>query len=80
MNHTNLNVVEHAKFFNIVGDQNLAIFDNETKANSCHTQLLTKSGLFLLSFGYLRKYNINPTDIGTILSKYIGYNEWLISK
>ena len=79
-------------YIEIIGDKKLSLFNKNDKnsnvlsfgfgnriPNIYSTKLFTRNPLLLLSFGYFRRHKINPTDIASILSNYIGTNECLLS-
>lgn len=45
---------------------------------AAYDSMLDRYSVNLLSFGVLRNNGINPTDVATIVEKYIGYNQFYI--
>ena len=48
---------------------------NDMYAPQCCSTIFHKYPLSIVSFGYLRSYNVNPNDIGYIIAQYIDLSQ-----
>ena len=73
--------VKHKDYVTLISDIKFLFMynkDNITSADTNSMKVLSYKYAVLTSYGYLRSYDINPTDIGTIVARYIGGSECII--